>query len=176
MENAFVNFKPNNNANNVVSKIFGAGQGSREHTKKDEMQSRSYVLIDDANNHEIFANMAVFGAGENCGVGMDKDTLTALNNEDKVTATAVIDLVRGKVGNVYGGSFNQGFTRRTIVNVPAGSTVNVNNIFGGAYGEDPLIPCDVYEAKINYRSEAATVRGGNIYGGNNNADRTSMDR
>ena len=34
-----------------------------------------------------------------------------------------------------------------------------------------MIPCDVYESKVNYRSEAATVTGA-VYGGNNHADRT----
>ena len=46
-----------------------------------------------------------------------------------MTAAAVIDLVRGKIAAAYGGSYNEGITRRTIVNVPENSTININNIF-----------------------------------------------
>ena len=169
--NAFVNFRPiaNNNTFNTVKKIFGGGQGYQGEIGKDSMQMCSYVLIDVPTGIGNFQNTEVFGAGSYGGVGMGVGRVWAAEHLDDVTA--VIDLARGKIGNVYGGSWNQGMTRRTTINVPAGSTVNVANLFGGAYGTDPLIPCDVYEAKVNYYSEDATVRG-NIYGGNNSADRT----
>jgi hypothetical protein len=169
MDNAFINFKPNNENRNDVAKIFGAGQGIKDELDKDLMQQRSYVLIDAPGNLSNFQNMEVFGAGSYGGLGMNLTKAEAKADLDKVSA--VIDLLRGKIANVYGGSWNEGMTRRTVVNVPVGSTVNVANLFGGAFGTDPLIPCDVYEAKVNYHSEAATVRG-NIYGGNNHADRT----
>ena len=107
--------------------------------------------------------------------------------------SSIIDLVRGKVGIAYGGSYNEGITRRTVVNVPEGSTIDIGAIFGGAYGNVTLDPCDVYEANVNYHSEDAwlnynplrtetTVEGdvtvgnekmkGAIYGGNNQQRRT----
>ena len=46
MENAFVNFKPINNARSAVAKIYGAGQGYSGEADRDVMQDRSYVLID----------------------------------------------------------------------------------------------------------------------------------
>ena len=169
MDNAFINFKPNNERRNAVEKILGAGQGYKDELEKDLMQQRSYVLIDAPENVSNYQNMEVFGAGSYGGLGMNLTKAQARADLDAVSA--VIDLLHGKIANVYGGSWNEGMTRRTVVNVPEGSTVNVNNLFGGAYGSDPLIPCDVYEAKVNYDSEDATVRG-NIYGGNNHADRT----
>jgi len=169
MDNAFINFKPNNERRNAVEKILGAGQGHKDELEKDLMQQRSYVLIDAPENVSNYQNMEVFGAGSYGGLGMNLTKAQARADLDAVSA--VIDLLHGKIANVYGGSWNEGMTRRTVVNVPEGSTVNVNNLFGGAYGSDPLIPCDVYEAKVNYDSEDATVRG-NIYGGNNHADRT----
>ena len=168
LDNAFINFKPNSNVRNVVAKVFGGPQGSEGEIDKDLMQQRSYVLINapDVPNYQA---MEVFGAGSFGGLGFNKKKAEAKADLDKVSA--IIDLMRGKIANVYGGSQNQGMTRRTVVNVPEGSTINAGNLFGGAFGSNPLIPCDVYEAIVNYHSEDATVRG-NIYGGNNNADRT----
>ena len=169
LDNAFVNFHPNGHARNVADRIFGAGQGALKGIGVDSMQNRSYVLIDVPQNITKFHDMPVFGAGANCGLGMSVDSATVAANPDKFSA--IIDLFRGQVSNVYGGSFSEGFTRRTILNVPRTSTVSVQSLFGGAYGEDPLYPCDVYESHVNYHSADAIVRG-NIYGGNNNADRT----
>ena len=177
LENAFVNFKPrhNNNPLNGVQRIYGAGQGHLHETGhqhyKDCMQDRSYVLIEIPSTvqESTFENLAVFGAGANCGLGMNLPKTSVAANPD--IASAVVDLLAGKIGNAYGGSYEEGFTRRTVINVPSGATINVKNIFGGAYGADPLVPCDVYEAQVNYHSEDASVREC-IYGGNNNADRT----
>ncbi len=169
LDNAFVNFRPNNHARNELERIFGAGQGSLKGFGVDSMQNRSYILIDIPQTISKFQNVAVFGAGANCGLGMGADSTTVAANLDKYSA--IIDLFRGTVSNVYGGSFKEGFTRRTLLNVPNTSTISVQSLFGGAYGDDPLYPCDVYESHVNYHSATATVRG-NIYGGNNNADRT----
>ena len=168
--NAFINFKPesSNNALNTVSEIYGAGQGQHAVIDRDVMQERSYILVDIPQNMTQFQNTVFFGAGAYGGVGMEKTSAQALANPDKVSA--VIDLVRGQVKNVYGGSYKEGVTRRTVVNVPTGSTITANNIFGGAYGIDNHYPCDVYESNVNYSTE--TDISGGIYGGNNNARRT----
>jgi hypothetical protein len=201
MSNAFVNFKPNNHIRNAVTKVYGAGQGHRylhkSDTDRDAMQDRSYVLIDVSQNDTKYQGTEVFGAGDYSGVGMrnaaatdDVPALTpalAQDNADGVTASAVIDLIRGHLKDVYGASYKEGITRRTIVNVPAGSTIHLNRIFGGAYGLTNVNPCDVFEANINYNSADAIMQGywieedldekgnlmsGGIYGGNNNARRT----
>ena len=182
MNNAFVNFKPNRHISNEVNKIFGAGQGAAgfNTTDKNLMQNRSYVLMDLANTGTKFADLEVFGAGQNCGVGMGVAKATADGNADGVTAAAVVDLARGQIGAAYGGSLNEGVTRRTIVNVPVHSTIRIGSIFAGAYGSDIYQPCDVYEGTVNYHSADAyliynkdnTMMKGALYGGNNLKRRT----
>ena len=211
MDNAFVNFKPNSDTRNAVKKIYGAGQGhAYNHASdgdRDKMQDRSYVLIDNRQDDDIrFINTEVFGAGDYSGVGMryaesattiGKTTIPPLtptvakDNADGVTASTVIDLIRGHLKDVYGASYKEGITRRTIVNVPTGSTIYLNRIFGGAYGLDIAKPCDVFESNINYHSRDAVMLGhwidedldkdgnlmsGGIYGGNNSARRTLYSR
>ena len=179
LDNVFVNFRPNTHARNAVTRIFGAGQGHLKGIGVDSMQNRSYVLVEIPQTIMKFQDVEVFGAGANCGLGMGVDPTLLVDhkndsNEDVEglpdKASAIIDLVRGQISAVYGGSFEEGITRRTLVNVPNGSTISLNNIFGGAYGADPLYPCDVYEAQVNYHSEGARVK--TIFGGNNSADRT----
>lgn len=187
MENAFVNFKPNNESKNSVDRVYGAGQGfsiesylsdieksSTLETAKDAMQNRSYVLINIADDNTKYTKLEVFGAGDYSGLGMGVEKESAQANENGVTAAAVIDLMRGQINNAYGASYREGVTRRTLVNVPEGSTIHLNRIFGGAFGLKNNVPCDVYESNVNYNSEQALVgnwRDG-IYGGNNNARRT----
>ena len=173
-DNAFINFKPNSNQRNTVAKILGAGQGMAGERDGDKSQDRSYVLVDVPANIDNFANTEIFGSGAYDGLGMrwtKEQTFAAGFDLDK--ASAVIDLLHGRVGAAYGGSFNEGVTRRTVVNVPEQSTINIKNIFGGAYGSEILPPCDVYESNVNYRntSENARVTGA-IYGGNNSERRT----
>ena len=189
LENAFVNFRPQSHSDNSVAKIYGAGQGhpgvfddSKTGTAKfdtdlfrDKMQDRSYVLIDIPIGNIKFQSTKVFGAGENGGVGMYIDETVAKTNADGVTAAAVIDLAKGIIGDVFGASYNEGVTRRTIVNVPAGSKIEVHNsIFGGAYGTNNNLPCDVYESNVNYSS--ADARASYVYGGNNDYRRTLYAR
>ena len=60
------------------------------------------------------------------------------------------------------------------MNVPVGSTLRAEAIFGGAYGLYNENPCDVYESNVNWNSSDALVgayRTG-LYGGNNNCRRT----
>ena len=179
--NAFVNFRPVYSANNTVTRVYGAGQGYYNERDKDLLQDNSYVLIDIPTDVEEFATLEVFGAGDYSGVGMNILASTVRSNEDTagdITAAAVIDLVRGNINSVYGGSYKQGFTRRTIVNVPVGSTIDMNYLYGGAYGVAAadghtlgnLWPCDVYESNVNYKSGTARVK--TIYGGNNSYRRT----
>ena len=183
LDNAFVNFRPSyTNENNVVKKVYGAGQGIKNEPARDSLQNRSYVLIDipqdTATYEKYYKNMEVFGAGAYCGLGMNSSrteteyntTTNKVPDYDLTKVSAIIDLTRGKINSVFGGSYEEGVTRRTLVNVPRGSTIKIDSIFGGAYGEDPNIPCDVYEAKVNYHSELAAVK--KIFGGNNHADRT----
>ncbi|MBQ6966221.1 MAG: hypothetical protein IJP82_11150 [Bacteroidaceae bacterium] len=195
MPNAFVNFCPTyTNDNNVVKKVYGAGQGYPEDRTGDKLQDHSYVLIDIPEGIGNFANMEVFGAGAYNGLGMRFTAEGTFAEEfDLNEASAVIDLMRGQVGAAYGGSYAEGITRRTLVNVPEGSTIKIGSIFGGAYGSDDyLLPCDVYEANVNYltKSEDAyliwnpertdqddntignKLMKGAIYGGNNNSRRT----
>ena len=171
MNHTFINFRPieSNNQYNTVLKIHGAGQGFPLEMGQDSMQVSSYILADVPTGMTAFQNTDIFGGGAYGGVGMSIAPEVAAANLDSVSA--IIDLVSGQFRNIYGGSFNEGMVRRSVVNVPEGSTVKVGNLFGGGFGLDKNIPCDVYESHVNYHSEEATVDG-NIYGGNNNADRT----
>ena len=176
MDNAFVNFRPTTvSADNMVNKIYGAGQGKAGDRDSDKMQDRSYVLIDAPQTWDKYKDMEVFGAGAWGGVGMytkvDPDAKPAPTQAKLDSVSTIIDLVRGQIGSAYGGSLNEGFTRRTLVNVPNGSTIKLSNIFGGAYGENNNAICDVYEANVEFHSAAASVAGA-IYGGNNNCRRT----
>ena len=174
-DNAFVNFKPVSNSNNKTKAIFGAGQGHSQMISGANMQNRSYVLIDIAGTSNHFKEMDVFGSGAFVGLGMGVDADVAGDAETADQASAIIDLARGQINAVYGGSYEEGITRRTVVNVPKGttqkSTIKLNKIFGGAYGvHNNTDPCDVVEAIVNYHSEDASVS--TIYGGNNSFRRT----
>ena len=178
LHNTFVNFRPNTNVNNAVDKIFGAGEGCPGDRDGDKGQDHSYVLIDIPDNVDKFTNTEVFGAGAYNGLGMGYTAAETFETDfDLNEASAIIDLMRGEIGAAYGGSYEEGITRRTVVNVPVKansdkkSTIKINNIFGGAYGLNILPPCDVYEANVNYQSGDARVNGA-IYGGNNNVRRT----
>ena len=174
LHNAFVNIRPNTNSKNAITKVFGAGEGFSGDRNGDKCQDHSYVLIDIPDGVMNFANTEIFGAGAYDGLGMKytkDETFDAKFDLDE--ASAIIDLMRGQVLAAYGGSYEEGITRRTVVNVPEQSSILIKNIFGGAYGTKILPPCDVYESNVNYRntSEKARVTGA-IYGGNNNERRT----
>ncbi len=176
MSNAFVNLSPladnDNNKANYLGEVYGAGQGRDGDRRGDKMQDFSYVLVDMPNT-ETFKDAVVFGAGSYNGVGMRQVVAASAETSAKDQASAVVDLINGKIRAAYGGSYKQGITRRTVVNVPASSTIKIENIFGGAYGTMILPPCDVYETNVNYKntSENARVTGA-IYGGNNNERRS----
>ena len=171
---AFVNIRPRAHDQNIINAVFGGGAGFPGNRDNDVAQDRSYVLIDIPNGNTKFSNMEVFGAGSynGLGMGLDKDAL-ANGTVELDEASAIIDLLRGSIHNAFGGSYNEGITRRTVVNVPAESSIQIDSIFGGAYGTQILPPCDVYETQVNYKntSEKAQVFGA-IYGGNNNERRS----
>ena len=172
LHNSFVNFRPNNHTNNSVEKVLGAGEGYPGDRAGDKSQDHSYVLVDIPEGVMNFASTEIFGAGAYDGLGMGyTPEQTFADGFDLNEASAIIDLMRGQVGAAYGGSYEEGITRRTSVNVPKNSTIHIDRIFGGAYGTQILPPCDVYESHVNYRSGDARVNGA-IYGGNNNERRT----
>ena len=176
LENAFINFRPNdtNNSLNTVHQIYGAGQGYLGEKEENLMQKRSYILIDVPQTMQTYQNTEVFGAGESGGVGMGVDPEVAKTPATAHKASAIIDLLSGQFKAVYGGSYQEGVTRRTVVNVPEGSTFRAEAIFGGAYGLYEEYACDVYEANVNWSSSDALVGGyrTGIYGGNNSYRRT----
>ena len=176
LSNAFINFRPTgtNNALNTVQQIYGAGQGYLGEEEEDLMQNSSYILIDVPQGMTTFQNTEIFGAGESGGVGMGVEKAVADNAETAYKASAIIDLLSGHFKAVYGGSYQEGVTRRTMINVPTGSTFRCDKIFGGAYGLYNEYPCDVYESNVNWSSSDALVGGyqTGIYGGNNNCRRT----
>ena len=180
LENAFINFRPIENKNplNIVEQIYGAGQGYLGEDEEDLMQDRSYILIDAPQTMGSYKKTEIFGAGESGGVGMGIDKSIADNPETAHKASAIIDLLSGQFKAVYGGSYQEGVTRRTVVNVPEGSTFRAEAIFGGAYGLYQEYPCDVYEANVNWNSSDAIVGGyrTGLYGGNNNCRRTFYGR
>ena len=173
-ESAFVNLRPVSNDRNSIAGVFGAGTGYPGNREDDKAQDRSYILVDLTHeNNDGFKNMEVFGGGSYNGLGMlqEKET-TFAPGYDRDKVSAIIDLLHGEMGNAYGGSYREGVTCRTVVNVPEQSTIKIGNIFGGAYGLRILPPCDVIQSIVNYRntSENALVTGA-IYGGNNNQRR-----
>ena len=176
LDNAFINFRPTdtNNSLNTVGQIYGAGQGYLGEEEEDLMQDRSYILIDVPQAMTTYQGTEIFGAGENGGVGMGVDKTKASATATAHEASAIIDLLSGHFKAVYGGSYQEGVTRRTVVNVPEGSTFRAEAIFGGAYGLYNEYPCDVYESNVNWSSSDALVGGyrTGIYGGNNNCRRT----
>ena len=76
-------------------------------------------------------------------------------------------LYGGTVGDVYGGSDQEGVCSIAHVHVPEGSTVSARTIFGGSHGSFKPLPCDVREAYVDFDSDDAIVRSGYVYGGNN---------
>ena len=189
--NAFINFRPTNtdelksNANNVIDEIYGAGQGYPGDGDADKMQNSSYILIDIPQEMTNFKNTKVFGAGAWSGLGIKENVPADGSEAARNGVSAIIDLVRGQLATAYGGSYREGVTRRSVINVPIESTIAIGSIFGGAYGTDTYSPCDVYEANVNYNSEDAILiydpatnerYQGAIYGGNNHERRTLYGR
>ena len=182
IDNAFVNFRPtssdilkNPEKKNVVAIVYGGSQGYPGDFDSNKMQNRSYVLVDIPEDMENYKDMKVFGAGAWGGLGMRTKVESNDTEANRDKHSAIIDLVRGQIDAAYGASYKTGFTRRTVVNVPDGSKIQVNNLFGGAYGENLSMRCDAYEANVNYNSSDAIVKNA-IFGGNNAFRRTLYGR
>ena len=178
---SYVNIRPNDHAQNALKAVFGGGTGYPGNRADDKAQDRSYVLVDIPDGMETFSKMEVFGAGSYNGVGMryhlDTETGKTLDEEDNPVssldeASAIIDLLRGHIKNAYGGSYQEGVTRRTVVNVPENSSIQIDSIFGGAYGRYILPPCDVYETQVNYNNTSEKAQTTAIFGGNNKERRS----
>ena len=154
LDNAFINFRPSdtNNPLNTVKQIYGAGQGYLGEKDENLMQNRSYILVDVPQTMTTYQDTEIFGAGESGGVGIGVDPNEAKAPATAHKASAIIDLLSGHFKAVYGGSYQEGVTRRTEINVPEGSTFRAEAIFGGAYGLYNEYRCDVYEANVNWNS------------------------
>lgn len=171
LASSFVHFKGNNNSQNTVKQVFGAGEGKEGSTAsaniQDKMQQRSYVLVNSTAD-STFKYTDIFGAGAFSGLGM-QIAQSNRNESDLDNHSAIVDLMGGWIHDAYGASYNEGVTRRTVVNVPAGSTARMADLFGGGYGSKLTSPCDVYESRVNWNSGTASC--GYLYGGNNNSRR-----
>ncbi|MCK8623454.1 hypothetical protein [Prevotella sp. E13-27] len=170
---SFVNVRPKDHAHNALKAVFGGGTGYPGNRDDDKAQDCSYVLIDIPDGDSKFKAMEVFGAGSYNGLGMRQEkTKTFAPGFDRDSISSIIDLLHGQIAAAYGGSYNEGVTARTVVNVPAESTIKINNIFGGAYGTQILPPCDVIQAIVNYNNTSEKASVSKIYGGNNNERRS----
>ncbi|MBR2097182.1 MAG: hypothetical protein IJ907_04765 [Prevotella sp.] len=169
---SFVNIRPKDHTQNALKAVFGGGTGYHGIRVNDEAQDRSYVLIDIPDEETKFKNLEVYGSGSYNGLGMrEEKTVTFASGYDRDNISSIIDLLHGEIGNAYGGSYNEGVTARTVVNVPEQSTIKIKNIFGGAFGTQILPPCDVIQAIVNYKNTSEKASVSRIYGGNNNERR-----
>ena len=172
-DNSFVHFAPEENSNNKIGYIFGGSEGFPGHYRlNNSMQKECYVHVDDTKTRDAnrFANMDIYGGGAFSGTGTE---------ESKGAGRTAIDLYAGSFHNVYGGCNQEGLVGYTRVNVPKGSTVKVNALFGGGKGYDIALfkidktkelaarYCDHYVTCVDYRSADAIVNDA-IYGGNEN--------
>ena len=177
---SYVNIRPNEHSNNALKAVFGGGTGYPGNRDDDKAHDRSYILVDIPDGMETFSKMEVFGAGSYNGMGMryhmNAEGKTVDEEDNPVSsldeASAIIDLLRGHIHNAYGGSYQEGVTRRTVVNVPENSSIKIDSIFGGAYGKYILPPCDVYETQVNYNNTSENAQTTAIFGGNNKERRS----
>ena len=188
IDNSFVYFQPANKETNEVSAIFGGCEGFQGDVtdNNNTMQLRSYVLIDDilTTNSERYKLTDIFGGGAFAGLGGHTMTITSGSESEEITlrgsGRSAIDLFTGTFNNVYAGCNQEGLLGYGRVNVPSGSTIHVNALYGGGKGyeiediEDtnnkdanPAAYCDNFVSCVNFKSGDATVENG-IYGGNRN--------
>ncbi|MBR5846540.1 MAG: hypothetical protein IKY72_01915 [Bacteroidaceae bacterium] len=142
----------------TVERIFGGTHGVKTVSTKDNVAYNVGNTLINYYEGMKYDLTNVFGAGANSG-----------------TDKAVINLYGGRVYDVHGGAFTEGYTLATEINVPAGSTIQAHAIFGGGMGEEERRPCDVGISEINYESADASVELG-LFGGNNNARATAETR
>ena len=136
-------------------RIFGGTHGVKTELEGD--LNTSYDCGNTTVNYYMEkADMDVFGAGANSGA-----------------SKATINLYKGRVNEVHGGAYTEGYTAETEINVPAGSTIYAHAIYGGGYGDTENRPCDVETSNIIFASNDAKIENG-IYGGNHNARATKQ--
>lgn len=161
----------------LADRVYGAGNCSKTNT--------SLVDFYTGNVKETFGGCAgssgnYYYAGDNSTVNLyptaDKEAMDIFGAGAYAgSTTATVNLLGGKAHNVYGASLSEGRTASATVNVPAGSAVSVNALFGGAHGLDRMMTCDVKLATVNYLSENAVVNSA-IYGGNHDCRVTAESR
>ena len=156
--NSFVKLSTTDiNLQDNIGIIFGGSQGCAGDELNDGMQRNSYVLVNAPGLQLTKTN--IYGAGSYAGLGQEAGEGSR------------IDLYHGHFFNIYGGSYSEGYTYHSEINVPEESTMRVNAIFGGGQGTYNNWPCDVAEAVVNYRGPEAVVDSA-IYGGNHSFRRT----
>lgn len=134
-----------------VDMLFGGTHGVKTINPDDNVSYNVGNTLINIYEGMDYPNMNVFGAGANSGA-------------DK----AVINLYGGQMNDVHGGAYTEGYTAESHINVPQGSTAQMNALFGGGLGEEEGRPCDVGVSNINYASALASIEKG-IYGGNHTA-------
>lgn len=163
--------------------VYGGGNLSKVGSTRIDAYSGSFGAIFGGTHGVKTEAEGDLAASYDCGdtqinfyAGMDKADMNLYGTgaNSGATGTATINLYGGKVYNVYGGSLAEGYTAKTVVNVPeTSSNLQANALFGGALGEDEGRPCDVGISNVTFASTTATVEDG-IYGGNHTARATKQ--
>lgn len=173
----------NRNNKLMAHRVYGGGNLSKVGSTRIDAYSGSFGAIF-GGTHGVKTEVAGdLDASYDCGNteinfygGMDKADMNLYGTgaNSGATGTATINLYGGKVYNVYGGSLAEGYTVKTVVDVPEiSSNLQANALFGGALGEDEGRPCDVGISNVTFASTTATVEDG-IYGGNHTARATKQ--
>ena len=140
--------------NGLTGNIYGGTYGATAATSATEHMDPAVNYRSTSTTVNVYSgtakNMNVFGGGANAG-----------------SVETNVNLLGGTVNNVYGGSNMEGVVVTANVSVPESSTSVSKAIFGGGYGSDDSLPCDVITANVSWASNTAYVSDGVIYGGNN---------
>lgn len=171
----------NRNNKLMAHRVYGGGNLSKVNNTLIDAYSGSFGAIFGGTHGVKTEAAGDLDASYDCGKteinfysGMDKADMNLYGTgaNSGATGTATINLYGGKVNNVYGGSLAEGYTAKTVVNVPEiSSNLQANALFGGALGEEEGRPCDVGVSNVTFASTTATVEDG-IYGGNHTARAT----
>lgn len=178
MKNTYVLLRSTNSNTDVAPNILGGGYYSTVDTTRVDVHSGLTPNLyggtygaTAATSETEHMNPAVNYRSQSTTVNVFSGNATAMNifggGANAGSVETSVNLLGGTVGNVYGGSNMEGVVITANVSVPDGSTSVSNAIFGGGYGSDDHLPCDVDTANINWASGAAYVSNGVIYGGNN---------
>ena len=145
--NGTIDVKVGETANTSVYQVYGGGN------QADVTNITEHVYVDIYSNAEVDA---AFNGGNNAGID-GTETQTAR----KITVDG------GTVGDLYGGSNNEGDLTETHVEVKNSATIN--NVYGGGYGESTNIngPTDILISDSTIATTADDGKTGNVYGGGN---------